>query len=129
MGMGGSTREYSHRPENLDFPAWRLRAPSTGRLSGLIGAILLIAVVTAIMWITGCAGLTAGTAQSQTPTPTPSPTPSSPAVSGSSTTDAYGGILARPCPDLTKTDWNLQKVTVGGKSHWVFCTPSGYAFI
>jgi len=45
------------------------------------------------------------------------------------TTDAYGGILARPCPDLTKTDWNLQKVTVGGKSHWVFCTPSGNVFI
>src|SRR5467141_64771 len=67
MGMGGSTREYSHRPENLDFPAWKLRAPNAGRLSGLLGAILLIAVVTAIMWITGCAGLTSGTAQSQTP--------------------------------------------------------------
>jgi len=46
MGMGGSTREYSHRPENLDFPAWKLRAPNAGRLSGLLGAILLIAVVT-----------------------------------------------------------------------------------
>jgi hypothetical protein len=158
------------------------------------------------MWITGCAGLTSGTAKSQTPTPTSlaittsslpaaqtgavyqgtlaasggstpyswslstgtlpaglslsassgaiSGAPSAPGtssftvkvtdsasktaqqalsilVSGSvpSTTDAYGGILARPCPDLTKTDWNLQKVSVGGKSHWVFCTPSGNVFI
>jgi hypothetical protein len=44
-------------------------------------------------------------------------------------TDLYGGVTAHPCPDLTKTDWNLQKVTIGGKPHWVFCTPAGYVFI
>ena len=52
-------------------------------------------------------------------------------VSGSVSagTDEYGGVIARPCADQTKTDWNLQKVTIGGKPHWVFCTPAGYVFI
>src|SRR6266852_485749 len=81
MGMGVSTKEFSHWPENLDFPARKHRAPSAARITGLFGAILLIALVTAIMWITGCAGLTSGTAKSQTPTPTPTPTPSGLSIS------------------------------------------------
>src|SRR5260370_31854886 len=73
MGMGGRTREFSHWQENLNLPVRKLRTPSVGRISGLLGAILLITLVTAIMWITCCAGLTSGTAKTQTPIPTPLP--------------------------------------------------------
>ena len=70
MGMGGRTGQFSQWPANLELPDRKHRTSDAGRITGLLGAILLIALVTAIMWITGCAGLTSGTAQSQTPTPT-----------------------------------------------------------
>src|SRR5260370_9772335 len=90
MGMGGRTREFSHWQENLNLPVRKRRAPSVGRITGRLGAILLIALVTAIMWITGCAGLTSGTAQALTPSGLSITTSS---LSGATVGTAYSATL------------------------------------
>ena len=46
-------------------------------------------------------------------------------IAASEGTDQYGGIIARPCPNETPTDWNVQQIG----TRWVFCTPLGHAFI
>ena len=117
MGMGGSTREFSHRPENLRLPDRTHRTPSAGRITGLFGAILLIAVVTAIMWITGCAGLTSGTAQTQTPTnPTPDPPPTSSGLSISTT------VLT---PGQTGQPYSFTLAAKGGTPSYIWSITSG----
>ena len=122
MSMGGTTREFSHWPENLDLPDRKHLTPSAGRITGLFGAILLIAVVTAIMWITGCAGLTSGTAKTQTPTnPDPAPTPTTPTVSVAQ--DQYGGRKDIMC---AQTTGSFHPEKIGNR--WWLCTPLGNAF-
>src|SRR6266478_7805961 len=117
MGMGGTTKEFSHWPENLDLPDRKHLTPSAGRITGLFGAILLIAVVTAIMWITGCAGLTSGTAQTQTPTnPTPDPPPTSSGLSISTT------VLT---PGQTGQPYSFTLAAKGGTPSYIWSITSG----
>src|SRR5258708_9662896 len=112
MGMGGRTREFSYWQENLNLPVRKLRAPSVGRITGLFGAILLIALVTAIMWITGCAGLTSGTAKSQTPTPTSLAITTSSLPAGQ-TGAAYQATLAAS-GGTTPYSWSLASGSLPG---------------
>jgi len=110
--MGVATKGFSYVPDTADLLHLRHQAPSAARITGLFGAILLIALVTAIMWITGCAGLTSGTAKSQTPTPTSLAITTSSLPAGQ-TGAAYQATLAAS-GGTTPYSWSLASGSLPG---------------
>jgi hypothetical protein len=47
----------------------------------------------------------------------------------SNSIDIFGGVASVSCANNGTSDWNMQKLTIGGKQRWVFCTPQGHPFV
>lgn len=48
---------------------------------------------------------------------------------GAQTYDIYGGVNEATCSNTSPSDWNMQKISLSGKTRWVWCDPLDHAFI